>query len=403
MKYAIRPLICIIFFLAGCAEIRLNPLPAPPATAKLRVLVLPVTGSRAPERGPWRMPSAEFEEIAYHGSTEILEEVGFYEIIPPEDVQKATGGKEIDAWRWSRNEWQLARDVGRALHADYLMIVMREFTGLLTARLILISTWTGKQYETVDHTVTGTNYEPGIVEAYRKQLRDAHQKIFRQAKGDMLETAIRKGNPSAGKPGLPAREVARKDEKAAPAAISRAASEKKTAEAGHASGRMAGPGRPEERQAALPGEAPGKKVGGPKADGTDSARQRLLIYDFQTTRELSTVALILSEALREEFSALGRFDLINRADANKALQELKLQKSGLGDDQQTLQIGKWLVANHTITGTLGIIGNTLILQSRMTELQTMKILTQGSIRASVGKEEDLLHALPGLVKKLYPQ
>jgi hypothetical protein len=54
-----------------------------------------------------------------------------------------------------------------------------------------------------------------------------------------------------------------------------------------------------------------------------------------------------------------------------------------------------------VTGNLGIIGNTLILQSRMTEMQTMKIISHGSIRTNIGKEDELLNLLPGLVHKLY--
>jgi hypothetical protein len=95
--------------------------------------------------------------------------------------------------------------------------------------------------------------------------------------------------------------------------------------------------------------------------------------------------------------------MINRADINQALQEFKLQQSGLSDDQQALQIGKWLIANRTISGSLGVIGSSLILQSRMTDLQTMKTISHGSIRAGIGKEEELLDLIPLLARKLCGQ
>jgi hypothetical protein len=84
----------------------------------------------------------------------------------------------------------------------------------------------------------------------------------------------------------------------------------------------------------------------------------------------------------------------------QAIQEMKLQQSGLIDDKQALQIGKWMAANQTITGNLGIIGDALILQTKRTDLQTMMILSRGSARAGVGKEEELLDALPALARKL---
>jgi hypothetical protein len=95
--------------------------------------------------------------------------------------------------------------------------------------------------------------------------------------------------------------------------------------------------------------------------------------------------------------------MINRADINQALQEFKLQQSGLSDDQQALQIGKWLIANRTISGSLGVIGSSLILQSRMTDLQTMKTISHGSIRTGIGKEEELLDLIPVLAIKLCGQ
>jgi len=54
-----------------------------------------------------------------------------------------------------------------------------------------------------------------------------------------------------------------------------------------------------------------------------------------------------------------------------------------------------------ITGNLGIIGSAIIVHSRVMDLQAMTILSQGSIRTNLGKEDKLLKRLPDLVQKLY--
>ncbi|MDZ4164136.1 MAG: hypothetical protein U1C55_03320 [Smithellaceae bacterium] len=46
-----------LIFLVACAELRIHTLPVPPATAKLRVYVLPVT-----ETGRWKTPADVFEK-----------------------------------------------------------------------------------------------------------------------------------------------------------------------------------------------------------------------------------------------------------------------------------------------------------------------------------------------------
>jgi len=70
------------------------------------------------------------------------------------------------------------------------------------------------------------------------------------------------------------------------------------------------------------------------------SRQRLVIHDLSSSSRLDNVVLILSEALREEFFNSAKFDLINRADIIHAIQEMKLQKAGLSDDQKALPVGK---------------------------------------------------------------
>ena len=127
---------------------------------------------------------------------------------------------------------------------------------------------------------------------------------------------------------------------------------------------------------------------------------RLVVYDFVATDRLNVVALILTEALREELFILGRFKLVNRENMMQVMEELKLQQSGMIDEKQSVELGKWLAANETITGRLAVLGNTYVLQAKRTDIKTLGTLGLGSLKCATGHEEELLTSMPGLAKKL---
>jgi hypothetical protein len=131
---------------------------------------------------------------------------------------------------------------------------------------------------------------------------------------------------------------------------------------------------------------------------TDKAK--LVVYDFDTVDRLSVVALILTDALREELFILGRFSLVNRENMMQVMQELKLQHSGLVDEKEIVELGKWLAANQAVTGRLAMLGNSYVLQAKRTDIRTMGTLGLGTLKCSSVQEEELLSGIPVLARKL---
>lgn len=131
---------------------------------------------------------------------------------------------------------------------------------------------------------------------------------------------------------------------------------------------------------------------------TDKAK--LVVYDFDTVERLSVVALILTDALREELFRLGRFSLVSRENVMQVMQELKLQHSGLVAEKEIVELGKWLAANQAVTGRLAMLGNSYILQAKRTDIKTMGTLGIGTVTCSSGREEELLSGIPLLARKL---
>ena len=179
-----------LFFAASCATVRINTLPPPPPTAKLRVYVRPFTGP-----GRWIIPHEVFVKNQIRLVVRHLEETGIYEVVNSRDVHEVVGDQALTRDQMQRNDWKLAREIGTALHADYVIIMERaKKKGAVGEQEfifnnVMINTRTGKRFES--HTRLGriTKSDRDLMkEIARKTYRD----IFNSAKQDMLATAITK-------------------------------------------------------------------------------------------------------------------------------------------------------------------------------------------------------------------
>ncbi|NPU85660.1 MAG: hypothetical protein HPY65_14385 [Syntrophaceae bacterium] len=349
-------LLALLGLLAGCAQVRVGTIPPPAPTAKLRVYVQPVTvhPSGTGTRGHFNKSQEEFSQATFRRVQKILNETGIYEVAPWPQVRAVLGDQEIAPHRWRQNDWELARKVGRALHADYVLITERGYAGMKYWQMILFNLQSGKKFEFMDHAAQLVKGD------FRQIVRQSFQKIFTQAKGDMLAVAVRKGRlaPVEPLPREPARVAPPTDEEP-----------------------------PEEPEALEP-------------EPEISGKPRVVVYDLDTTERLRVASLIVTEALREEFHRSGRFTIVNRQDLKRAMDEMKLGESGLLEEGKALRLGKWLAANQSVSGRLAPLGNLLVLQARRTDLETAGIMAAASLRCREGQEEDLLAGLPELVQNL---
>jgi hypothetical protein len=380
--------------LNGCA-VHLGTIPAPPASAKVRVFVMPVTGNT--EQGRiWAVPHDRFRANTFRGVNRFMTDIGVYEIVPDADVEAVIGQKDIPGWQWFNSDMALLKQVGRRLHADYAMIFERTFVSSnYVPRMVFVNIETGKRYE-----ASGFMTKPLIADAKTAMdtsmgvVRDCYRRIFYDAKGDILATAVRKARSLSAadekKPRLKEKEIASVPRRPPP----RKTPPDRPKEA------VKTPSPPPERSGETKRQAFARRL--EEEPQTESAKDkaRLVIHDFDTVERLNVVSLVLAEALREELFILGRFRLVNREDMARALDEMKLQQSGLVDEKQAVQLGKWLAANEAVTGRFAMLGNTYILQAKRTDIQTMSTLGLGSLKCAVGHEDELLSNMPDLARRL---
>lgn len=374
-RFSLCSLLLYVMLLYGCAhtDIQLGSIPAPPTTNKLRVVVYPVSSN-----APWLVPHDMYAKKQYQATARFLNLKGIYEVVTLEDVQAVLGREWIAGWKFQQDDWALARQTAKALHADYLLLPERTRSGPGTNfwDLVLINAESGRRFSHTQRVPGGKNPD------YQAVIKEIYGGIFRAAKGDMLANAIRKGRVlqkikerTSSAPTLPVTATKPGDEPGQQHPPDIPAIEK-------------APDIIRELVKSSPGEdaAPGKT--------------KMVVYDLSAGQNLQVVALLLSEALREELYLLGRFTLVNRDNVSQIMEELKLKQSGLVDEKNAVQIGKWFAARESVTGRLEVLGNTYLLYARRIDIETLVTLGVGSIKCPVGEEESLLKEMQNLARKL---
>jgi len=416
------------------AAIRMGELPLPPPGAKLRVFVLPLTEGNGP-RGLWQIPHQDYARNMSQLTEKFLDATGIYEVVPEKDIHCLLGDQAVVSWQWRWNDYTLARKAGRALYADYLMILERSYAVHLKWQMMLINMETGKLYEVSDYVPMIKQDRKSVLDQYKSIVRTSYRQIFSIAKSDMLATAIRKGRserptpvslpdresvagPPAAPPAVghipPSAEPVTDSRKMTPSPPATAQAkmrkeelppmtpapdgEKATAQAKRGKEELPRmtPAPDGEKTTAKENELKSGRPEGPAEPG----KFKLVVYDFEANESLKVAALILVESLREELVRLGRFTLINRENIVQVLQELKLQQSGFVDEVNAARMGKWLAASDAVTGRFNVLGNTCLLQAKLTDITTMVTLAMKSLKCKVGREEELLDGMAELARQL---
>ncbi|MEK6742283.1 MAG: CsgG/HfaB family protein [Nitrospirota bacterium] len=385
--------------LAACATIQVNPIPAPPPTAKLRVYVQPLTGE-----GKWGTSHEVYVQNQIRRVERFLEKTGIYDVVGEQDVRTVLGGQRIERSQLEQNGWAPARRIGEALHADYVMVMERVMQrGAVGGKdflfvNVMINVGTGKVFESRTQIVGMTR---GDREEQRELMRMTYRDIFQSCKQDMLSTAIRKGRSSPSAPVKP--EPAESREETPPPSAVKQLTPPPTPTPGpkKETPPVVAKVSPEPVAAPEPAAAPNLAGSGLiEASRKDTGAKKLVVYDFDVNDQYRVAALILAEALREELFKLKQFVLVNREDLQKVLEEMALQQTGLIDEKEAVRTGKGLAASQVVTGRLGQLGKTFVMQAKRVDVETFGTLGLASIKFTEGQEEEALNRLPDFARSL---
>jgi hypothetical protein len=335
-----------------------------------------------------------------------LAETGIYEIVSKEDVRAVLGDQHPWVSQMERNDWALAREVGRALHADYVMVLERGTIGILNTQYflnMLINVETGKKYGAqYSFGKSGRSDSVKMNEIMLASYRD----IFRDAKEDLLATAFKKSGrvaaPKETAAVIPAPAVQEPKKVEPPAAIpvqkivDQPEPLKEPEQAVTPPLPLPAASKPVERDWVKKFDAENALT----EEAAVTGKTKLVVYDLAAPEQYKPAALILTEALREELFRLKQYTLVNRENLQKILEEMALQQTGLIDEKQAVKTGKGLAASQVVTGSLGLLGKTYVLQAKRIDVETLATLGLTSARFKEGREDEVLSKMTDLAKSL---
>lgn len=342
-------LVAMLF--TGCARptARLGSIPVPPESGRLRVY-FKVISSGDPRFG-WKQTEAQAETKLTPIIARALDTSKVCELVDGADLATVAGGQPPVSNYWLRDDRRLAREVGRALHADYGILMERHLGAFKAVRYLLVNVHTGAVFEVSSLALPAVQDD----NFFRRNAVATWKKLYRMARKDLLRAALDKG---AGR--LPTTT-------AVPVHVVESA-------------------EPEPEASVHPVVAGNLPT--------------LAVYDFAAAEPLRTAAVILADALREELLRHGKVLLVNRENLNQVLQELAVGQLGLTDESRAVEVGKALAAGQIVAGHLGALGESAVLTVKRIEVESQKTAALVSARSPKGREDQLLDGMEGLARDL---
>jgi hypothetical protein len=333
---------------SAAVDVKTAPPPAP--TTKLRLFVHLFTLVSSDIRQGVSWPTSDEDYVANQIGS--MDKFGIYDFVNQSDIKAAIGDQNIGYGQMERNDWSLAREIGKGLHADYVMVISRKkqrgMQGVdFLFEAVLINTETGRNFRTgykLERTISAD------VKELAERNKEAHRTIFSLAKEDLLATAVKKSSAFVPKSSAP-------------------------------------PMRPEPVTAA-PGPGPGEGA------------KKVLVYDFDSNEQYRTVAMILAEALREQLLALKKFAVADLNELQKVRKNAASQGTEPIDEKQAVSMGKEVAADQVVTGRLALDGEAFVVQARRTGVEPVTTLGRASLTFKAGQEGEVMKSLPKFSREL---
>ena len=115
------------------------------------------------------------------------------------------------------------------------------------------------------------------------------------------------------------------------------------------------------------------------------AREYIAVIDFEGIGISNDEARVLTQRLTSELINIGVFQVLERSEMKRLLDEQKFQYSGCVDLNCAVELGKMLGAKYMVVGTISKVGRTFTVDSRLIYVESSEAYasgqytTQGSI------------------------
>jgi len=123
------------------------------------------------------------------------------------------------------------------------------------------------------------------------------------------------------------------------------------------------------------------------------------VFDFEVTTGDKGISRPLADSVIYEFSQSDKYEVIDRGNMNKILEEQKFQMSGCVAQECKVEAGQILGVGKIVSGSVGMVGNTYFLTLQLINAQTGKIEISVMDKCKCEPDE-LLDSTMKLAKKL---
>ena len=111
------------------------------------------------------------------------------------------------------------------------------------------------------------------------------------------------------------------------------------------------------------------------------------VLDFEGKNISQSSAEAVTDLLRTELFNTGHFKVIERQRIQKIIEEQKFQMMGFTDASQAVEIGRILNVQKIMIGTVTLLGNTHLINTRMVDVQTGLVILAESVESQGGEDK----------------
>lgn len=130
-------------------------------------------------------------------------------------------------------------------------------------------------------------------------------------------------------------------------------------------------------------------------------KPRIAVADFEVDKGLSVSSKTISESLTSEFTAMGKFTVLEREKLDTILKEAGLSASGLVDENTKVEAGKLKGVEIIVTGSLREESEKLVLNIRFIDTQTGAILLSAQFLGAKDKIKNILKQAAVKANEIY--
>ena len=128
----------------------------------------------------------------------------------------------------------------------------------------------------------------------------------------------------------------------------------------------------------------------------------MAVLDFEAKNIAQETADAVADILSTELFNTNRFNVVERTAIAKILEEQKLQMTGITDMSRAAEIGKVLNVEKIMTGSVSRLGNNIIINTRLVDVETGALELAQNTKSLRG-EDGLPAAIAELVKQIAQQ